>query len=402
VYQVASAVQSATQGTRGRRLRVLFVEDSRADIQLSCKELERDSFEVVADATDRQQDFVTLLSQHEYDVVITDYGLPGWSGLEAIQTVRESGRGTPVILVTGSLGDQTAVQCIKAGASDYVLKENLTRLPHAVRIALRDAESERQRLLAEAKLKDYASQLERSNLELQEFLSIASHDMQEPLRKIRMFITRLQAQVGDTAEEAVRHIMSRIEAGAARMAEIIDALSAYSKVATQAESFAPVNLSEVVAGVVKELSEPIQAAEAQVEVGELPVIRANREQMHRLFHHLLANALSYRSPERAPRIQVGSRARQDRCIDVFVSDNGIGFEEQYAELIFRPFQRLQAREDGEGTGMGLAICRKIAVQHRGTIQATSRPGQGSTFTITLPADDALPPGESECELAGGG
>ncbi|HET7184998.1 MAG TPA: ATP-binding protein [Terriglobales bacterium] len=386
----------------GRRLRVLFVEDSRADIELSCKELQRDGFDVQVDATDRQQDFARLISQHDYDIVITDYGLPGWTGLDAIRILRETGRQTPVILLTGSLGDQMAVQCIKAGASDYVLKENLARLPHAVKLALRDMESDRRRLQAESKLKEYAAQLERSNLELQEFLSIASHDMQEPLRKIRLFIDQLQAQLGRAADDAVRHSMSRIGAGAVRMAEIIEALLSYSQIAAQTQPFTRVNLSELVAQVSNELSAGIQAAAAQVEVGELPTIRANRVQMYRLFYNLLSNALSYRSPERAPRIQVGSRSRQDGYVELFVSDNGIGFEEQYADRIFRPFQRLHVRENVEGTGIGLAICRKIAVQHRGTIQATSQPGQGSRFTIILPTDEAeaARSAESEGALAG--
>ncbi|MGZ4824557.1 MAG: sensor histidine kinase [Terriglobales bacterium] len=384
----------------GRHLRVLFVEDSRADIELSCKELQRDGFDVQVDATDRQQDFTRFIAQHDYDIVITDYGLPGWTGLDAIRILRETGRQTPVILLTGSLGDQMAVQCIKAGASDYVLKENLTHLPHAIKLALRDAESDRRRLQAESKLKEYATQLERSNLELQEFLSIASHDMQEPLRKIRLFIDQLQAQIGGGADDAVRHSMSRIEAGAARMAEIIEALFSYSQIAAQTQPVTRVNLSELVAQVRNELSAGLQAAGAQVEAGELPTIRASRGQMYRLFHNLLSNALSYRSPERTPRIQVGSRSRQDGHVELFVSDNGIGFEEQYADLIFRPFQRLHVRENVKGTGIGLAICRKIAVQHRGTIQATSCPGQGSTFTIILPADEAEAARSAECALAG--
>lgn len=385
----------------GEHLRVLFVEDSQADIELSCQELLRDGFAVQVDATDRQQDFVALISQHDYDIVITDYGLPGWTGLDAIRILREAGRQTPVILLTGSLGDQTAVQCLKAGASDYVLKENLKRLPHAVRLALRDAESSRRRLQADSKLKEYAAQLERSNLELQEFLFVASHDMQEPLRKIRLFISQLQAQIGEAADDTVRHSMSRIEAGAARMGEIIEALFSYSQIAAQAQSITRVNLSELVAQVKKELSKRIQATGALVEVGELPTIRASREQMHRLFHNLFSNALSYRSPERAPRIEVGSRLRQDGYLELFVSDNGIGFEEQYADLIFRPFQRLSVRQNVKGTGIGLAICRKIAVQHRGTIQATSRPGQGSTFTVALPLEEAeAAHTESECALAG--
>ena len=391
-------VESTSRDSCGR-LRVLFVEDSPADVELSCKELQRDGFEVQADTTDRQERFCELISRNEYDVIITDYGLPGWTGLDTIRLLKEAGKPTPVILLTGSMGDQTAVQCLKAGASDYVLKENLARLPHAVKLALRDADTERRRRQAETTLKDYAEQLQRTNLELQEFLSIASHDMQEPLRKIRLFIGRLQAQLAGVSDLGVRHSMARIDAGAARMAAIIEALVSYSQIAVEAQPAAPVDLSDVVAKIISELRQPIQAAEAEVEVGPLPTLRANREQMGRVFYHLLANALTYRSPERRLRIQVGSCSPEDGWVELSVSDNGIGFEEQYAERIFRPFERLQRRDESAGTGIGLAICRKIARQHGGTIRATSRPGQGSTFTVTLPCVETAAAAARESALA---
>lgn len=381
---------------------MLFVEDSPADLELGCTELVRDGFDVQVDATDRKEEFTALITSRDYDIVITDYGLPGWTGLDVLRILHENGRQTPVILLTGSLGDQTAVQCLKGGACDYVLKDNFARLPHAVRLALRDATIERQRRLAELTLEQYAAQLERSNFDLQEFLSIASHDMQEPLRKIRWFIGQLQTQLDGDTDAAVQHTMSRIDAGATRMAAIIDALLAYSKIAVGAQPLTSVNLSEVMLEVLSEFSEQVQAVNAQVEVGPLPVIRANHVQIDRLFQDLISNALTYRSPDRRLHIQVSSRSREDGHVELSISDNGIGFDEQYADRIFRPFQRLHPREDTVGVGIGLAICRKIAVQHGGTIHATSRPGEGSTFTVTLPSGgvESAPVASAECSFAG--
>lgn len=243
--------------------------------------------------------------------------------------------------------------------------------------------SERKR--AEEKLKAFAGELERSNRELEEFAYIASHDLQEPLRKILAFGNMLGKKCGDKLDEQEKDYLIRMQNAAERMSLFIRDLLNYSRVATRPPGpLETVNLREAVMGVISDLELNIQRLGANVEVSELPVVKGIKSQMHQLFQNLVSNALKFHGEEQ-PRIRIRSQCADDHC-RIFVEDNGIGFDETFQERIFAPFQRLHARSAYEGTGMGLAICRKIVEQQGGSITARSEPGKGSTFIITLPKE----------------
>jgi len=242
---------------------------------------------------------------------------------------------------------------------------------------------------SEEKLRQSAAQLEHSNRELQDFAYVASHDLQEPLRKIVVFGGRLVEKCGGLLAAEPRDYLERMQKAAARMQTLINDLLAFSRVTIKARPFAPVNLAEVAHAVVDDLEARIEQVGGRVEIGELMVIDSEELQLRQLLQNLVGNALKFSKPGEPPVVKVAARkfadpAGRELC-ELTVSDNGIGFEEKYLDRIFNVFQRLHTRTEYEGNGMGLAIVKKIALYHGGDITAKSRPGSGTTFIVTLPA-----------------
>ncbi len=244
---------------------------------------------------------------------------------------------------------------------------------------------------SEEKLRQFTVQLERSNRELQDFAYVASHDLQEPLRKIVVFGERLKEKNGETLGPEGSDYLDRMQKAAARMQTLINDLLSFSRVTTKAQPFARVNLAEVASNVVDDLEGRIELVKGRVEVGALPEIDAEPLQMRQLLQNLIGNALKFRRPEEPPVVKVAAQMITDPAdpgkpmCRLTVSDNCIGFEEKYVDRIFNVFQRLHTRNEYEGTGMGLAIVRKIALYHGGDVTAKSKPGAGSTFIVTIPA-----------------
>ncbi len=259
-----------------------------------------------------------------------------------------------------------------------------------------------ERKAAEEKLREFTARLEQNNRELVEFAYVASHDLQEPLRKVRAFGDRLKTRCGAALADDGRDYLERMLNAATRMQTLIDDLLSFSRVTTRARPFVPVDLNRVLREVVSDLEVRIEQTQGQVEVAELPAIDADATQMRQLFQNLVGNALKFHKKDAAALVKVyarveaaaaGPKPRQPghgkpRQCQLFVEDNGIGFDEKYLDRIFTVFQRLHGRAEYEGTGVGLAICRKIALRHHGDITARSRPGQGATFIVTLPLNQA--------------
>jgi signal transduction histidine kinase len=245
-----------------------------------------------------------------------------------------------------------------------------------------------ERRLAERLLGVQRRELERSNTALNEFAFVASHDLQEPLRKIVSFGERLGTSAGPLLEGSARQYLDRMLDAATRMRALIGDLLAYSQIKTNAAAFAPTSLAAIVREVVADLETTISDTGGRIEVGTLPAIDADASQMRQLMQNLLSNALKFRRPDVAPVIKVSASISRDGVCTISVTDNGIGFKQEHDEKIFRMFERLHTRTQFQGSGMGLAICRKIVERHSGSIAATSTVGQGTTFTVTLPVNQA--------------
>jgi signal transduction histidine kinase len=236
--------------------------------------------------------------------------------------------------------------------------------------------------------------LARSNRELEQFAYIASHDLQEPLRKITSFSSRLVSKYKDALGEQGLDYLGRMENATIRMQSLIEGLLTYSRVTTKAQPFSSVGLGAIIAEVLSDLETAIRDSGATVTCGELPSIEADPLQMRQLFQNLIGNALKYHAPGVTPAVAVKASCARFSCT-ITVSDNGIGFEQKYAEQIFGVFQRLHGRSsEYKGSGIGLSVCRKIVERHGGTITAQGELDKGATFTILLPLrqkrDEAVP------------
>jgi PAS domain S-box-containing protein len=251
-----------------------------------------------------------------------------------------------------------------------------------------------ERKRAEDALGQRAAELARSNAELEQFAFVASHDLQEPLRKIQAFGDRLKVKCEGQSSHEVQDYLVRMQGAAARMRTLIDDLLTFSRVIRSAEPFAPVDLGQVTREVLSDLEVNIEKRGAKVEVGTLPTVEADALQMRQLLLNLLSNALKFQPAGASPLIRIEARTLSavsgEQLCELSVEDNGIGFDEKYLEKIFAVFQRLHGRSEFEGTGVGLAVCRRIVDRHHGTITAKSKPGQGATFVVTLPLRQSNP------------
>jgi PAS domain S-box-containing protein len=241
---------------------------------------------------------------------------------------------------------------------------------------------------ARAGLVEYAARLKRSNEELESFALVASHDLQEPLRKIRLFGDRLHRQLEGQLSQEAADDLDRMQNAAVRMQAMIDGLLELSRIDRSQRSFAVVDLNQLAAEVVSDLEGRIQACRGQVILTDLPAVTGDAIQIRQLLQNLIGNALKFQRQGVLPVVQVSGELNDGitgRVVHIRVADNGIGFDADHAGRIFQPFTRLHPRREYEGSGIGLAICRKIAERHGGSIQAYSQPGQGSVFEVLLPA-----------------
>jgi signal transduction histidine kinase len=279
----------------------------------------------------------------------------------------------------------------RIGRKTMLLNATLvSRGPHEPRIILLAIEDVTERRAAEHLLAEQRRELERSNAALEEFASIASHDLQEPLRKILSFGERLDTSAGPVLQGDARRYLDRMLGAAARMRALISDLLTYSLLTTRAQSFVSTDLTGLAREVITDLETVVADAGGRVDLGELPVIDADPVQMRQLLQNLLANAIKYRDKGRPPIVRLDSSSPDAEHCTITVADNGIGFKQEYGERIFKMFERLHGRAQYEGSGIGLAICRRIADRHGGTITASSSPGQGATFTVTLPLSQRAP------------
>ncbi|HEY7615632.1 MAG TPA: ATP-binding protein [Terriglobales bacterium] len=366
-------------------LRVLLVEDNPADVELVLHELHQGGFETASEVAQSAEEFELRVRAKPYDVVLADYTLPQWRGMDALEVLHRENLDIPLILVTGSLGDVTAVECIKQGATDYVIKDRLTRLPVAVRRALHDKQLRDEQRSTQEELARKNQELARSNAELEQFAYVASHDLQEPLRMVatytQLLAERYRGQFDDRAQKYIHYTVD----GALRMQTLISDLLTFSRVGRYQIDLQPTDCGLAVDEAVKNLLVIVRESGAAVLHDRLPVVMADASQLVQVFQNLIGNGIKFRGAKK-PAITVQAENHGENW-EFAVADNGIGIPPEHQQVIFLIFKRLHTHEEYPGTGLGLAICKKIIERHGGRIWVESEPGRGSTFRFTLPIRD---------------
>ncbi len=302
----------------------------------------------------------------------------------------------PIILGDRLWGLVLAHQCSSTREWQDWEVSFLQQLARQLEVPLEQAELYRrlqveleERKKVEAELRTLTQRLERSNQELESFAYVSSHDLQEPLRKIQAFGDRLKSRCGDALDDKSQDYLERMLNAAGRAQLLIDNLLTFSRVSSQAQPFVPVDLQDIITGVLSDLEIRIEKLGGTVTVGDIPSLEADPSQMRQLFQNLLSNAFKFSRKGVPPVVQVTAALEGDR-VRIEVADNGIGFEEKYSDRIFQVFQRLHGRSEYEGSGIGLSICRKIVERHGGTLIPYSQLGCGATFVITLPRQPVEP------------
>jgi len=360
-------------------MRALIADDDPAALLLLEIVLKDWGYEVVT-ARDGTEAWDLLQRDDAPQLAILDWMMPGLDGVEVCRKVRQA-REAPyvyLIILTGKTGREDIVRGMEAGADDYAAKPFDE---HELEVRLRAG---RRIVELQEALRIQATELLRSNRELEQFAYVASHDLQEPLRTVssstQLLARRYQGRLDATADKFIAFAVD----GANRMQRLINDLLAYSRVGTRGKEFAPTDCNTSFDQALANLKAAIEESGAVVTRGPLPTVKADKLQIGQLLQNMIGNAIQYHGHE-PPRVHVSAEQKGNENEWVFsVRDNGIGIDRQYAERIFVIFQRLHTREEYPGTGIGLAICKKIVERHGRRIWVESQVGSGATFYFTIP------------------
>lgn len=393
---------------QSKDVRLLAVDDSPTYLEKLRQELQSEGyqFETAVSA----QEALTKLSERNYDCILVDLIMPEVDGIELcmrLQSLKPFMKRPIVVLMLTAKEDKEALtRALEAGADDFVGKSSdMAVLKGRIRALLRRKffEEQNRKILEELKSKEIeaekarlekklaeqkaalATELERSNKDLEQFAYVASHDLQEPLRTVSSFVGIIADRFkGELDEETELHMKIVVE-GARRMRQMIDDLLHYSKVGTKEKRFLRINCEEVLQTATENLKMAIEEIGVEIVKTPLPQIIGDMAQLISLFQNLLGNAIKFHGTEK-PRIRVSATKVEGSVFWRFaVQDNGLGIEPKFHEKIFVLFQRLHGRQDYPGTGIGLSVCKKIVERHGGRIWVESEPGKGTTFFFTLSA-----------------
>ena len=413
------------------RVKILLVDDRENNLLAMESILWKDGYDIVR-ANSGKEALKILLKDFDFTLILMDVEMPELNGFETATMIytREKLRHIPIIFITAhSYGDENLFKGYKAGAVDYIYKpiqSDLLRAKVAVFVELykknhqlvsqeqklisinKSLEMEiKDRITSETKVKELnkkllenISQLESTNKELDRFAYMASHDLQEPLRKIRIFSERIAETYSEQIGSEGKMFIDKMQSACIRMQNLIDDILAFSKISVEKESLASIQLNTIVDEVVTDMEQKIREKNAKITVDKLPELHVNPERIKSLFQNLISNALKYAKKDVAPQITITSKldeplSKTENGINakkfwrIIVKDNGIGFEQQYADQVFTMFKRLHAGPEYKGTGIGLAICKKIVEEHDGHISARSNVNEGTAFTISLPVPELI-------------
>jgi signal transduction histidine kinase len=373
-------------------LRVMLVEDSEDDTQAILRELRRGGYEVEHERVETRPAMQTALAQRAWDLILCDYTLPRFGASDALKTLRQSGLDLPFIIISGTIGEESAVEMLKAGAHDFIVKGRMARLLPAIERELKDAVTRRLQREAEEERRDLITRLEAINSEIERFTYLAFHDLRAPLITIKGFSGALKQDLDAGRLDEVRRDVERVEGAADTMDDILSDLLEFARIGRVRRPSEDVSLLQLVRQALVALNGLIGEKNVTVKVSpDLPSVYGDRLRLRQIFENLIENAATYTGGQEQPLIEIGARRQGDQQV-IFVRDNGQGIEPRYHHRIFELFEKLDPGT--QGSGIGLALARRIIEVHGGRIWVESDgQGQGSTFYFTLPGDSSNGPSE---------
>jgi signal transduction histidine kinase len=398
--------------------KILLVDDREDNLMAIESLLAPDGYTFVKASSGREA-LKVLLAEYDFALILMDVKMPNLNGFETASLIyeREKLKHIPVIFITAhSYGDENIFKGYRAGAVDYIYKPinpDLLRAKVSVFIDLyrknHQLIAQEQKLIAinknleaeiserknsEEKIKALNLQLlqnidklEAANKDLDRFAFMASHDLQEPLRKIRTFGDRVASKYSQVLDDDGKKYLERMQNAAQRMQSLIQDILTFSKISVQEKQFVVSDLNEILGEVISELEIPIREKSFKIETEALPKLAVNPGLIRPLFLNLISNAIKYSRKDVKPSVKIYSdngETTDSKYCRIFFEDNGIGFDQKYAEQVFRMFTRLHQRNEVEGTGIGLALCKKIVEEHNGFISVRSKENEGSVFIVSLP------------------
>lgn len=415
-------------------IKILILEDNSADADLLVRHLTKSGLSFVSEIVESKKIFEESLDSFLPDIILSDYSLPSFDAVSAFKIVKDRNLNIPFIIISGTIGEENAVMLIKEGVTDYVSKNNFSSLLQKVSRALKEAEElhEKEDLLEKLKIQTKALlianqelefqnaekekravELLNANKELLAFNFISSHDLQEPLRKIQVFISIIMEKEMKTMTESGKNNLKRIHVAATRMRQLIEDLMNFSRISAIDHQYEMSDLQDIIEDVKTELTDTIFKKKAIFKINELVPVKIIPFQFRQLIYNLISNSLKFSTPDVQPNITIQSvilKNEQFRLLNLpnspqvcdywnlSFTDNGIGFEAEYNQNIFVIFQRLHHTEEYSGTGIGLAIVKKIVENHNGIIVADGNLNKGVAFNIYIPVPESS--GKSAVDLEG--
>ena len=358
---------------------VLVVEDNHAELRLICEILQEEGFHVIGCGSAREA--LEHVQQRDFGVAVVDLRLPDLSGTQLLERIRSFDDQVRVIIYTAAATYDSIKEALHLGAFAYVEKlSDRTELLRQVHRACLER-VDRYALDLEQAVVARTKDLARSNRELADFAAVMAHDLRSPLLTISGYCQVLQEEYGSQFDATAEDYLNQVIAGVARMNRLIEDLLEYSGTGQSQQPLEKVDMESVVVQVMANIEALVRANEAQIEVQPLPAVMGDQTQLVQLFQNLLGNAIKFRRDE-SPKVRVWASS-DDGCWRFAVEDNGIGIASEQFDCIFQAFRRAHGG-DYPGTGIGLAICKKIVDRHGGRIWLDSVVGQGTTFYLTLP------------------
>lgn len=377
-----------------KKIRILINEDSPADAGLLLHELDTEPKRFITEVVETEEEFIKAINEFNPDLILSDFSQPFFDGISAFKVASRLVPHIPFIIVSGTIGEELAVDLIKQGVVDYALKSKLYSLLPKIERALAEAKEKQAKLNAELELKKLNSDLEErieartrelteANRALESFSHSVSHDLYGPLRSILGFTQIIQKDYGQTFNDDVKGMFGHIEKSCWRMNTLIKDLLAFSKHGLEKMEPTTVDMNSLFSRVWDDIlfSAPHKAT---VKIDDLPAVKGDASLLEQVVVNLLRNAIKYSAKNEKPAVLIGSRLL-DGKVTYYIKDNGAGFDMKDYHKLFGAFQRLHVNREFEGTGLGLNLVKRIIERHGGTVSAEGKVGEGATFYFTLPA-----------------